>query len=172
MMAVVIEVLSGQILMKLLDFLVPDSILVDLQSQDKDGVVREIVQSLQKAGAIAASDTDSVIKAILSREELGSTGIGRGVAVPHTRHPSVDRLVACVAVSHKGVDFAALDDEPVYVFFLLISPPNQPGPHLRALDNAARYMRDDDFVEDLRKVTKPAQVIDLIRRMDQQHATA
>jgi mannitol/fructose-specific phosphotransferase system IIA component (Ntr-type) len=77
-----------------------------------------------------------------------------------------------VAVSHKGVDFAALDDEPVYVFFLLISPPNQPGPHLRALDNAARYMRDDEFVEELRKVSKPSQVLDLIRKMDQQHAPA
>lgn len=158
--------------MKLLDFLVPDAIVVDLQSQDKEGAIREIVGGLQKAGAIAASDCESVIKAILSREELGSTGIGRGVAVPHTRHPSVDKLVACVAVSQQGVDFASLDDEPVYVFFLLISPPNQPGPHLRALDNAARYMRDDDFVEALRAVKSPEQVLELIRNMDQQHASA
>jgi nitrogen PTS system EIIA component len=158
--------------MKLLDFLVPDAIVVDLQSQDKEGAIREIVGGLQKAGAIAASDSESVIKAILSREELGSTGIGRGVAVPHTRHPSVDKLVACVAVSQQGVDFASLDDEPVYVFFLLISPPNQPGPHLRALDNAARYMRDDDFVEALRAVKSPEQVLELIRNMDQQHASA
>lgn len=158
--------------MKLLDFLVPDAIVVDLQSQDKEGAIREIVGGLQKAGAIAASDCESVIKAILSREELGSTGIGRGVAVPHTRHPSVDKLVACVAVSQQGVDFASLDDEPVYVFFLLISPPNQPGPHLRALDNAARYMRDDDFVEALRAVKSSEQVLELIRNMDQQHASA
>lgn len=158
--------------MKLLDFLVPDAIVVDLQSHDKEGAIREIVGALQKAGAIAPSDSESVIKAILSREELGSTGIGRGVAVPHTRHPSVDKLVACVAVSRQGVDFASLDDEPVYVFFLLISPPNQPGPHLRALDNAARYMRDDDFVEALRGVKSQEQVLELIRNMDQQHAGA
>ncbi len=159
------------VLMKLLEFLVPEAINADLQATDKEGVVREIVGGLQKAGAVAASDSESVIKAILSREELGSTGIGRGVAVPHTRHPSVDKLVAAVAVSRKGVDFESLDEEPVYVFFLLISPPNQPGPHLRALDNAARYLREDSFVDALRQAKTADQVLNLIRGMDQQHGS-
>lgn len=157
--------------MKLLEFLVPQAITVDLQATDKEGVIREIVGRLRQAGALAANDCESVIKAILSREELGSTGIGRGVAVPHTRHPSVDKLVACIATSKKGVDFASLDDHPAYVFFLLISPPNQPGPHLRALDNAARYMRDDQFVDSLRAAESPEAVISLIRDMDTQHNT-
>ena len=157
--------------MKLLEFLVPQAITVDLQATDKEGVIREIVGRLREAGALAANDCESVIKAILSREELGSTGIGRGVAVPHTRHPSVDKLVACIATSRKGVDFASLDDHPAYVFFLLISPPNQPGPHLRALDNAARYMRDDQFVDSLRAAESSADVISLIRDMDTQHNT-
>ena len=155
--------------MKLLEFLVPGAVNVDLQATDKEGVIREIVGGLQKAGAVAASDSESVIKAILSREELGSTGIGRGVAVPHTRHPSVDKLVASVAISHKGVDFESLDDEPVYVFFLLISPPNQPGPHLRALDNAARYLREDTFVDSLTAARSTEQVLGIIRGMDAQH---
>jgi len=157
--------------MKLLEFLVPKAITVDLQATDKEGVIREIVGRLREAGALAANDCESVIKAILSREELGSTGIGRGVAVPHTRHPSVDKLVACIATSRKGVDFASLDDHPAYVFFLLISPPNQPGPHLRALDNAARYMRDDQFVDSLRAAESPEAVISLIRDMDTQHSS-
>jgi mannitol/fructose-specific phosphotransferase system IIA component (Ntr-type) len=161
---------SGKALsMKLLEFLVPQAITIDLQATDKEGVIREIVGRLRQAGALAASDCESVIKAILSREELGSTGIGRGVAVPHTRHPSVDKLVACIATSKKGVEFASLDDQPAYVFFLLISPPNQPGPHLRALDNAARYMRDDQFVDSLRAAESPEAVISLIRAMDDQH---
>lgn len=155
--------------MKLLEFLVPEAITVDLKATDKEGVIREIVGRLRDARALAANDCESVIKAILSREELGSTGIGRGVAVPHTRHPSVDKLVACIATSKKGVDFASLDDQPAYVFFLLISPPNQPGPHLRALDNAARYMRDDKFVDSLRTAQTSENVISLIREMDTQH---
>lgn len=155
--------------MKLLEFLVPEAITVDLKATDKEGVIREIVGRLRDARALAANDCESVIKAILSREELGSTGIGRGVAVPHTRHPSVDKLVACIATSKKGVDFASLDDQPAFVFFLLISPPNQPGPHLRALDNAARYMRDDNFVDSLRAANSSENVISLIRDMDSHH---
>jgi len=155
--------------MKLLEFLVPEAITVDLKATDKEGVIREIVGRLRDARALAANDCESVIKAILSREELGSTGIGRGVAVPHTRHPSVDKLVACIATSKKGVDFASLDDQPAFVFFLLISPPNQPGPHLRALDNAARYMRDDNFVDSLRAANSSENVISLIREMDAHH---
>jgi PTS system nitrogen regulatory IIA component len=155
--------------MKLLEFLVPEAITVDLKATDKEGVIREIVGRLRDARALAANDCESVIKAILSREELGSTGIGRGVAVPHTRHPSVDKLVACIATSKKGVDFASLDDQPAFVFFLLISPPNQPGPHLRALDNAARYMRDDNFVDSLRAANSSENVITLIQEMDAHH---
>lgn len=155
--------------MKLLEFLIPEAITVDLKATDKEGVIREIVGRLRDTGALSPNDCESVIKAILSREELGSTGIGRGVAVPHTRHPSVDKLVACMATSKKGVDFASLDDQPAYVFFLLISPPNQPGPHLRALDNAARYMRDDNFVDALRAANSAENVIALIREMDAKH---
>lgn len=155
--------------MKLLEFLVPEAITVDLKATDKEGVIREIVGRLRDTGSLSPNDCESVIKAILSREELGSTGIGRGVAVPHTRHPSVDKLVACMATSKKGVDFASLDDQPAYVFFLLISPPNQPGPHLRALDNAARYMRDDNFVDALRAANSTENVIALIREMDAKH---
>ena len=86
-----------------------------------------------RPGKVDADEFESIVKAILKREELGSTGIGRGVAVPHTKHPSVDRLVGTVAVSPTGVDFASLDGEMVHLFFLLISPPDRPGDHLRAL---------------------------------------
>ena len=117
--------------MKLSDFVVREAIIVDLQATGKEEAIREIVQSLNQAGCLADGDLESVTRAILGREELGSTGIGQGVAVPHTRHPTVSRLIGTVALSRRGVDFAALDGEPVDIFFLLISPPNQPGDHLR-----------------------------------------
>ena len=106
---------------------------------------------LQDAGKIEPGESESIVKAILKREELGSTGIGRGVAVPHTKHPSVDRLVGTVAVSRQGVDFASLDGEVVHLFFLLVSPPDRPGDHLRALENISRQLRDDTFCRFLKQ---------------------
>ncbi len=121
--------------MKFADFICREAILAELQAMDKEGAIREMVQSLCKAGKVEQGEYESIVKAILKREELGSTGIGRGVAVPHTKHPSVDRLVGSVAVSPQGVDFASLDGEVVHLFFLLVSPPDRPGDHLRALEN-------------------------------------
>ena len=107
--------------MKFADFVNPDAIQVGLSASDKEGVIQEMVRTLLDAGGIEKDEFDSIVKAILKREELGSTGIGRGVAVPHTKHPSVDRLVGTVAVSREGVDFDSLDGEKAYLFFLLIS---------------------------------------------------
>ncbi len=153
--------------MKLSDFLVREAILVDLQATGKEEAVREIVRSLHDAGRLAESEIDSVSRAILSREELGSTGIGQGVAVPHTRHPTVDRLIGTVALSRKGVDFAALDGEPVDILFLLVSPPNQPGDHLRALENISRHLKDGRFVNFLRQAKTRPQIIELLDEADQ-----
>jgi len=153
--------------MKLSDFVVREAIVVDLKATDKEGTIREIVGSLHAAGQLGEADLESVIRAILGREELGSTGIGQGVAVPHTRHPSATRLVGTVALARRGVDFAALDGEPVDVFFLLISPPNQPGDHLRALENISRHLKDERFVSFLRQAKAREQVIDVLEDADQ-----
>jgi mannitol/fructose-specific phosphotransferase system IIA component (Ntr-type) len=153
--------------MKLSDFVVREAILVDLQATAKEEAIREIVRSLCQAGRLAETDLDSVSRAILGREELGSTGIGMGVAVPHTRHPTVSRLVGTVALSRRGVDFAALDGEPVDIFFLLISPPNQPGDHLRALENISRHLKDERFVSFLRRAKTREAVVELLDEADQ-----
>lgn len=152
--------------MKLSDFVVREAIVVDLQATGKESAIREIVQSLANAGRLDSSDTDGVARAILNREELGSTGIGQGVAVPHTRHPKADRLIGTVALSRKGVDFAALDGDPVDIFFLLVSPPNQPGDHLRALENISRHLKDEKFVSFLRQAKTREQVIELLDEAD------
>ena len=93
--------------MKLTEFVIRDAILPDLKSSKKEDVIREMVASLKASGAIKAADEAAVIAAILKREELGSTGIGNGVAVPHTKHPSVEKLSATVAISRNGVDFSS-----------------------------------------------------------------
>jgi nitrogen PTS system EIIA component len=153
--------------MKLLDFVVPEAILVDLKAAGKESTIREIVESLHRVGCLSANDVDSVTRAILSREELGSTGIGQGVAVPHTRHPKADRLICTVAISRRGVDFAALDGEPVDILFLLVSPPSQPGDHLRALEIISRHLKDERFVHFLRQAKTCEQVVDLLEEADQ-----
>jgi mannitol/fructose-specific phosphotransferase system IIA component (Ntr-type) len=147
--------------MKFADFICRDAIRSRLAAVDKEGAIREMVQALSDAGQVEAEESESIIKAILKREELGSTGIGRGVAVPHTKHPSVDHLVGTVAVSGPGVDFTSLDGEVVHLFFLLVSPPDRPGDHLRALESISRQLRDDTFCRFLKqaKTTEDIQLL-------------
>src|SRR3954453_19133869 len=132
--------------MRMSDFVVRDAIVPELSANSKESVIREMVESLRGAGYFKGGETEDLVKAVLKRELLGSTGIGRGVAIPHTKHNSVDRLIGTVALSHAGVAFDSLDGEPVHVFVLLVSPQDRPGDHLRALENVSRSLREDGFV--------------------------
>lgn len=116
----------------------------------KEAVIREMVTALRDANYLRAADVDEIVKAVLRREQLGTTGIGRNIAIPHSRHPAVDRLIGTLALSREGLPFDSLDGEPVYVFVLLVSPQDRPGDHLRALEAVVRTMRNDEFVRQLR----------------------
>jgi nitrogen PTS system EIIA component len=131
--------------MKFADFICYEAIRARLNADNKEAVIREMTQALL---------------------ELGSTGIGRGVAVPHTKHPSVNRLVGTVAVSPEGVDFDSLDGEKVQLFFLLISPPDRPGDHLRALENISRQLRNDTFCKFLKQAKSPEEIKQLLDEAD------
>src|SRR5262249_52028075 len=139
--------------MRMSDFVVREAIIPELTATTKEAVIREMVEALRAAGYFKGGETEDIVKAILKRELLGSTGIGRAVAIPHTKHTTVDRLVGTVAVSRPGVAFDSLDGDPVHVFVLLISPQDRPGDHLRALENVSRSLRDDTFVRSLRMAT-------------------
>ncbi len=152
--------------MRMSDFVVREAIVADLPAANKEGVIRAMVESLRAAGQFRGADLDDIIRAILKREFLGSTGIGRGVAIPHTKHNSVERLIGTVAISHKGIAFDSLDGEPVHVFVLLISPQDRPGDHLRALENVSRSLRDDNFVRALRGATTREEIIALLDRAE------
>jgi mannitol/fructose-specific phosphotransferase system IIA component (Ntr-type) len=153
--------------MRIADFVVRDAIIPDLRANTKESVIREMVESLRAAGNFKSGDPEEVVRAILKRELLGSTGIGRGVAIPHTKHPSVDKLVGTVALSKNGVSFESLDGEPVYVFVLLVSPQDRPGDHLRALENVSRSLRDDGFVRSLRQAPSREAVWELLQDAEQ-----
>src|SRR5215207_3780710 len=152
--------------MKFADFINVAAIKSDIGAPDKPTVIRELVESLSSAGAIAAEQVEGIVAAIMKREDLGSTGIGRGVAVPHTKHPSVQRLVGTVAVSGEGIDFNSLDGEKVQLFFLLISPPDRPGDHLRALENISRQLRDEMFCRFLKQAKTANDIRQLLEEAD------
>jgi PTS system fructose-specific IIA component/PTS system nitrogen regulatory IIA component len=152
--------------MKFSDFVSREAIRASIAADDKEGVIREMTQALVESGKVAASEYESIVKHILKREELGSTGIGRGIAVPHAKHTSVDRLVGAVAVSEVGVDFDSLDGEKVQLFFLLISPPDRPGDHLRALENVSRQLRNDTFCKFLKRAKSPEEILQLLDEAD------
>lgn len=152
--------------MKFADFINTEAIRADLKAASKDAVIAELVQSLLDSGQIDADQRDDIVAAIMKREELGSTGIGRGVAVPHTKHPSVQKLVGTVGVSAEGVDFDSLDGERVQLFFLLISPPERPGDHLRALENISRQLRDETFCRFLKQSKTPDDINQLLQEAD------
>ena len=152
--------------MKFSDFVQRQAVTAALKADTKEGVIREMVQSLVDEGKLEPAEQEGIVNAILKREELGSTGIGRGVAVPHTKHASVKNLVGAVAVSHEGVDFDSLDGEKVYLFFMLISPPDRPGDHLRALENVSRQLRDDSFCKFLKQAKTSEEILHLLDDAD------
>jgi mannitol/fructose-specific phosphotransferase system IIA component (Ntr-type) len=152
--------------MKFADFISREAIRADLTADNKEDVIREMVKALVDAGRLVAADFEGIVRAVMKREELGSTGIGRGVAVPHTKHPSVNRLVGTVAVSKEGVDFDSLDAEKVQLLFLLISPPDRPGDHLRALESISRQLRDETFCRFLKRAQSAAEIGQLLDEAD------
>lgn len=152
--------------MKFVDFVSRDAIRTNIDVDNKEQVIRAMATALLEAGKIAPEQHESIVEAILKREELGSTGIGRGVAVPHTKHPSVKELVGTVAVSELGVDFDSLDGEKVHLLFMLVSPPDRPGDHLRALENISRQLRDETFCRFLKQSKSPDDVWQLLEEAD------
>ncbi len=148
------------------DFIEVGAIRADLKALDKETVIEELVEALVQSGGIQPQDKMSIVEAVMKREELGSTGIGRGVAVPHTKHAHVNRLIGTVGISRNGVEFASLDGEKVFIFFLLVSPPDRPTNHLRALESISRQLRDDTFCRFLKQSKTPGDIVLLLEEAD------
>lgn len=153
--------------MRLSDFIVADAVIPDLQATDRNGVIKEMVEALAGPLGLDAETAGSIAKAVIQRENQGSTGFGKGVAVPHVKHPSVKRIAATIARSSVGVDFAALDRAPVYIVVLLLSPPDNPDEHLASMENIFRHLQRDNFRRFLRQSTTREEINDLIREADE-----
>lgn len=152
--------------MKLHDIIPEGGILDDLQAVEKEAVIKEMVAALVKAGRIDDATAKKVTKALMDREELGSTGIGAGVAVPHAKHDAITDLVGAFGRSKKGIAFDSLDGEPVHVLFLLLSSKSASGAHLEALAYISRLVRDDLYVKFLRDAKDTQALRGLLKEAD------
>jgi len=147
------------------NFVVRDAIVPALSATDREGAIRELVASMHRAGYFQPTDLDKIVAEVLRRETLGSTGIGRNIAIPHSRFAGVDRLIGTVGLSKPGIEYQSIDGEPVHIFVLLVSPPDRPADHLRALESVVRITRDDAFVQAMRQATTREEIWRLINEM-------
>jgi len=152
--------------MKIMDFLKEKAISAHLKSKDKRQVIEELTELLVKAGEIDGDAKEKVIKALLDREKIGSTGIGEEVAIPHAKLDMVKEMVAAFGRSPQGVDFDSLDGEPAYIFFLLLAPTDSTGPHLKALARLSRILKDKPFREALKKAETEEEILRLVKEED------
>ena len=153
--------------MKFADFVCFKATVPELQARDRDGAIAEIVSLLDKAGKLGKGKCKEITRAVIKREKEASTGMGKGVAVPHVKHKLVKDVIAAIGLSSAGIDFSALDKQPVYSVILLISPVDEPDKHLQAMENVFRHLQQEKFRKFLRQCRSPAQIEDLLREADE-----
>lgn len=155
--------------MKLTELVAHEAIITQLSGHDRDAVVAELLDALIKAGHAPARIREELIAKVLERERRGSTGFGKGVAVPHVKHKGVTRMSAAIGLSAGGIEFAALDKQPVYSVFLLVSPDDRPEDHLQAMEVIFKSLSKDTFRRFLRQAGTLEEVKTLLDEADAQH---
>jgi PTS system nitrogen regulatory IIA component len=151
--------------MKILDILKKEAILNDLKSQDKKGIIEELVTPVARITSINQED---IVRVLLERERLGSTGIGNGIGIPHGKLKGIDSLILGFGLSRKGVDFESMDGQPTHIFFLLISPENSAGLHLKLLAQISKILKVESFREKLIEASNTDEIYDIIRNVDEE----
>ena len=149
--------------MKITDVLQKEAIIVELTATDKKGVLEEMVAPVAK---IAGVSQEEMVRVLLDRERLGSTGIGEGVGIPHGKLKGLDSLALGFGISRKGVDFESIDNRPTYIFFLLITPENSTGLHLKLLARISKILKSVPFKESLLNASDRDKIYDIIKEAD------
>ena len=153
--------------MKFTDFICFDATIQQLETDDRDQVIQALVQSLDKAGQLPEGKYEDILQAVIARENEASTGMGKGVAVPHVKHAAVDEVIGAVGIAEKGIDFSALDKQPVFSFILLVSPENAPEKHLQAMETVFKHLQQEKFRRFLKQSRTSEQIEDLLREADE-----
>jgi mannitol/fructose-specific phosphotransferase system IIA component (Ntr-type) len=153
--------------MKLSSLVKDGAIVAQLAAKERDEVITELLDALIASGAVDAGMRNELIRSVLDRERKGSTGFGKGVAVPHVKHAAIKEMNAAIGLSAGGVEFNALDKQPVYSVFLLLSPEDKPEDHLHAMEVIFKNLSKDTFRRFLRQATTPEEVRTLLGEADE-----
>ena len=153
--------------MKLSDIIVTDATIPDLDAATRDQAIEMLVTALADAGAISKRSVKDAVAAVLERENQATTGIGKGISLPHAKIKSVKKVVGTIGRSTKGIDFNALDSKPVYIVILLLSDPGNPDTHLQAMETIFKHVQRDIFRKVLRQCETPEAIADLIEEADE-----
>ena len=150
--------------MKIMDILCQEAIILDLKAQEKESAVNEIVDVLAKLKKI--KNSAEAIDALMQREKLGSTGIGQGIAIPHSRCDFIKEQIAMLAISQKGVEFSALDGSPVHIIFMLLCPGDSKGEHLQAMAKISKILKDKYLRKALLEAKTTQDALSIIQKAD------
>jgi len=153
--------------MKLVDILSNDDVIIPLRSHGKQEIIEEMVDHLFEKKKIG--NRDKILKAILDRERVMSTGVGDHVAIPHGKAEGVKDIVALLGITEDDVDFHSIDNKPVRLIFLLVGPPDKTGPHLKALSRISRLMHREEFRNRLLHSKTPGEVMDIIKEEEEKY---
>ena len=153
--------------MRFADFVCFEAVIPQLKAADRDGVITELVSALVKAGRLEDKKRGEIIKTVINREQEASTGMGKGVAVPHVKHEAAKDVVAAIGLSSGGIDFTSLDSQLVYSVILLISPVDNPDRHLQAMESIFKHLQHERFRSFLRQSQTAEQIADLLREADE-----
>ena len=151
--------------MKILDILIKEAILSDLKSLDKKGIIEELVTPV---ASIAGINHEYLVRVLMEREQLGSTGIGEGIGIPHGKAKDLESLVLGFGLSRRGVDFESMDGLPTHIFFLLITPENSKGLHLKMLSRISRILKNDPFRQKLLNATNSDEIYSIIKEEEEE----
>jgi len=151
--------------MNLREFILQDMVIADLKAGDKVSVLSELVEPLVRHDSKLSKD--DLVRILLEREKLGSTGIGDGIAIPHGKVREMDNLLVSFGRSLRGIDFDSMDGQPAHLFFLLLAPESSTGSHLKALAKLSRLLKDPEFRDSLYKARDAEAIFDLIVEQDE-----
>ena len=152
--------------MRFADFVCFDAIVAGLEADDRDGVILELASALGRAGKLGSAKPDAIARAVIKREKEASTGMGKGVAVPHVKTSAVKEVVAAIGCCGAGIDFSSLDKQPVYTVILLLSPTGNADSHLQVMECIFRNLQSEDFRRFLRQAQTVEQVKETILEAD------
>lgn len=156
--------------MKFAEFVCFEAIVPQLKASDRDGAIKELLAALDKAGKLPNAGSDQIARAVIKRENEASTGMGKGIAIPHVKHKVLKNVIATVGRCTAGIDFSALDKQPVYSVILLISPAQDPQKHLQAMETVFKYIQQDKFRSFLRQSQTAEQIKELLLEADERRS--